>query len=446
MKTTAAFLLLLVPAFILSGCITDPVTGKSVLGMPTTDAEEIQMGNQFAPSFKSQYENSYPDPELNSYLSEIVLGMAHSSHRPDLPWTFTVLNSSEANAFALPGGTVCMTRGLLHQLESEAEFAAVMGHEIGHVTHRHSIQRQGQSALIGVLAAGVGMGIGYAAPDYAEVGAAIGAIGGQLVLLSYSRGDESEADQRGVEYSYQAGYDPREMTHVFELFKEMKGDQEQIKWLSTHPLDDDRIEAVAEEVRTEYPQIVRSNGAGLKKSTPQWNRLITRLRADQKIYDQYDAASKEFGEAMKSGNTAALSGVLAKVESCQRALPRHALLMSAVGVVNDQMGNKSAAKRYFERAASMQSDLFEPRLYLAGIALDAGDAVGAHRWAAQAVTLYPHHYVAQFINGRALDAMGKSSEALTCYNAVVQLAPEESSERKYSAARIAEIQGTGTRP
>jgi len=411
--------------------------------MPMSDEAEIAEGNQYAPSFKSQYEGAYPDAEMNAYLGEIVLGMARTSHRPDLPWTFTVLNSSEVNAFALPGGTVCITRGLLHQLDSEAEFAAVMGHEVGHVCHRHSVQQQGQSALVGLLVAGVAAGVSYAAPEYAEAGAALGAMGGQLVLLSYSRGDEMEADQRGVEYSYRAGYDPRELTGVFELFKELKGGEAPPVFFSTHPLDDVRIDAVAEEVEAEYPEILRNNGAGLVKTTPKWERLMKRLRAAQKVYDKYDAASADFGEALKSGNTAALRPILARVEECARALPKHALLVSAVGVVNEKMGRKSVAKRQFEKAAAMQSDLFEPRLYLAGMALEAGDATAAHRYASQAVALYPHHYGAQFIDGRALDAQGNLKQAVERYDAVIQLAPRESREHQFCAARIAEIRGTG---
>ncbi len=445
MKPRAALLLLLVSALLAPGCITDPVTGRSVLGIPTSDAEEIQMGARYAPSFKSQYEGAYPDAELNAYLGEIVLGMAKNSHRPNLPWTFTLLNSSEVNAFALPGGTVCITRGLLYQIDTEAEFAAVMGHEVGHVNHRHSVQQQGQAALVGLLVAGVSLGVGYVAPEYAEAGQALGAMGGQLVLLGYSRGDEMEADQRGVEYSYRAGYDPRELAGVFELFKKMKGDEAPPELLSTHPLDDKRIAAVTEEIELEYPEIIRTNGAGLTKTTAKWDRLMGRLRAAQKVYDRYDAASAEFGKALQSGNTAGLRSVLATVEECERALPDHGLLVSAVGVVNDKLGNTRVAKRKFEQAASMQSDLFEPRLYLARMALTSGDAAGAHRWAEQAVALYPHHYGAQFIDGRALDSLGRANEAVERYSAVVQLAPEQSSERQFCVARIAELNGTATR-
>ncbi len=445
MKTPVAILLLVVSLSLFSGCITDPVTGNTVMGMPMSDAEEIAEGLQYAPSFKSQYEGTYPDPELNAYLGEIVLGMAHRSHRPDLPWTFTVLNSSEVNAFALPGGTVCITRGLLHQLDSEAEFAAVMGHEVGHVCHRHSVQQAGQAAWVSAATAAASLGIAYVAPDYAEAGAALGAVGGQLLLLSYSRGDEMEADERGVEYSYGAGYDPREMVGVFELFKEMKGGEAPPVFFSTHPLDDARIDGIAREVGAEYPEIAATDGRGLVRTTPTWERLVTgRLREAQKVYDQYDEANVEFVEAVKNGDARALDSVLAKVKACERALPNHALLVSAVGVIENERGNKATAKRQFQRAAAMQTDLFEPQLYLSRYAFEAGDAAAAHGFASRAIELYPHHFGAQFIDGRALDQVGDVKGAAARYDAVLQLAPEDSAEHRFCSARLAEIRGTTT--
>src|SRR5688572_21250072 len=99
-----------------------------------------------------QYSGAYPDEDLQRHLASIVVGMARSSARPDLPWSFTVLNSSVPNAFAVPGGQVFMTRGLLHRLDDEAEFAVVMGHEIGHVEHRHTVQQMGRDQLLGAAA------------------------------------------------------------------------------------------------------------------------------------------------------------------------------------------------------------------------------------------------------------------------------------------------------
>lgn len=439
-----AVLTVLAGATFAGGCITDPVTGEKVIGMPMSDEEETAQGNQYAPSFKAQYEGAYPDPEMQQYLGGVVLGMAGNSHRPDLPWNFTVLNSSDVNAFALPGGTVCITRGLLHQLESEAAFAAVMGHEIGHVSHRHSVRQMGQQALIGLGVALAGVAAEASESDIGMIGATLGAVGGQLLLLKFSRDDELEADERGAEYSYAAGYDPREMTSVFELFKKMKDGQSAPELLSTHPMDDRRITELNQEIAEKYPEIGRS-GRSLVKSTPAWSRLSSRLKSAQVVYDDYDHAAAEFGAAMKAGDRSRFPAILAKLENCERRLPGHALFPSGMGVVMKAMGRTGEARSKFEQAARMQPDLFEPQMYLAEMAYSRGDRRAALDHANRAKAIFPHHPVGYYFAGRVLDEAGDSRGALADYEAVVQLAPEESDFYKFSARRITEMRGTAAR-
>jgi predicted Zn-dependent protease len=437
-------LLALTAAASLPACITDPVTGEKSFGFDMSDSEEVAMGNQYASSFKAQYEGAYPDAEMQRHCERIVLGMAKRSHRPTLPWNFTILNSSEVNAFALPGGTVCITRGLLYQLENEVAFAGVMGHEIGHVTHKHSVKSMSQGMLFQILVAGAAIGASESDSEWAEVGVALGAVGGQLLLLSYSRSHESESDERGVEYSYEAGYDPRELASVFRLFQELKGGQEPPVWLSTHPLDADRIKSVKREVKRRYPEVDRTNGAGLKKTSPEWERLVAgRLREHQKVYDEYDRVGKTFARAVKNEDRAALSGVLQALERCQSQLPGHALFTSGIGVVLHAMGQSGKAKGYFRRAASQQSDLFEPHLYLAQIAYDEGDTETVHREGKRAEQLFPLHPRAAYLRARAYDARGQYPNAGKKYEHVLQLAPEGSEEHSYSAQRIQAFRAQG---
>ena len=445
---SAAHLLLVVlvlgAAPFAGGCITDPVTGETVIGMPMSDAEEAAEGNKYAPSFKAQYEGAYPDRELQQHLGRIVIGMAKTAHRPDLPWNFTVLNSSDVNAFALPGGTVCITRGLLWQLESEAAFAAVMGHEIGHVNHRHSVQQMGQQALIGIGVMAAGVAAEVSDSDIGMVGATLGAVGGQLLLLKFSRDDELEADLRGVEYSYAAGYDPREMASVFELFKELKQGESPPELFSTHPLDDRRIDELNREIAVRYPEVGR-DGRQLVRTTRTWERLSGRLKAAQQVYDIYDDAAAEYGKAMKAGDRSRLPGILAKLQSCERRLPGHALFPSGAGVVLKAMGRKAEARAKFEQAAALQPDLFEPHLYLSEMAFESGDRRRALDHAKRAKALFPHHPAGYYFAGRVQDEAGNTREALPDYESVVQLAPEESDFYKFSARRVAEIRGSASR-
>ncbi|MEN8150591.1 MAG: M48 family metalloprotease [Planctomycetota bacterium] len=435
---------LLLLAF-LAGCITDPVTGSHRLGFDMSDEKEIAMGAQYAPSFKSQYEGAYPDREISEHCRKIVLGMAKTSHRSHLPWTFTILNSSEANAFALPGGTVCMTRGLLARLENEAQFACVMGHEIGHVSHRHSVKQQSDQALFNIFVNAAAIGIAVADVKYGSHLIDAGAMAGQLTLLSFSRGQESQADERGVEYGHQAGYDPREMAGVFRIFKQMKeeaGGGGGPAWMSTHPLDDDRIEHVAELVAEHHPEVVETNGKGLVVSTPTWGRLMARLREQQKVYDDYDKAARGLSKALKNNDRDALKRILDQIESCRKRLPAHALLVSGTGVVYYYLGDTKMAKRQLDMAIGMQEDLFEPRYFRAEMALAEGDASTALGHATVARRLWPHHPGPYFALGRAYDKKGDKANAILSYEGVLERANPKSNEYKRSQARLKELKGS----
>ncbi|MHC4923776.1 MAG: M48 family metalloprotease, partial [Planctomycetota bacterium] len=255
------------------GCMTDPVTGKKSLGIiDFSDDEEVAQGRRYAASFVSEYDGAYPDTEVSAHLAGIVRRIGALSHRPGLPYRFTLLNSSVPNAFALPGGEVFMTRGLLTRLDEEAMFAVVMGHEVGHVNHRHSVKAMNDSLLVG-LAGTVLVGAVKEERDR-ELAAGLASTGGDLLLLRFSRDQELQSDARGVEYAYQAGYDPRRGVRVFEEFARMKAEAGQgggpfESWTSSHPLDDDRIRNLMKEVADRYPSLRRGAAApSLVVSTP----------------------------------------------------------------------------------------------------------------------------------------------------------------------------------
>jgi len=426
----------------LGGCtIIDPVTGKKVIGKSMTDEEEAALGAKHAVSFSAMYEGGYPDRDLQDYCGRIVLGMAKRSHRAGLPWTFKILNSSQVNAFALPGGKVFITRGLLWRMETEAQFAGVMGHEIGHVSHKHGLQSMGRAELAGGLIKIAGTAAEQYAGDIGKLGVGLGAKGLQIALLKYSRDQERESDLLGVEYSHQAGYDPREMAGVFEIFKELKGGESPPVWLSSHPLDDERIAAVYAEVDERFPEIGMNDGAGLEKSTPGWTSRIRRLRQAQKVYDVYDQAGAAFAKAQKDGDKSAYAGILAKLGECERRLPGHALFASGSGVVLYYAGRADEARKKLERAASMQGDLFEPHLYLAQIALDRKDFRTVHTRAARARQVLPDHPHPYLLEGRAYDAEGNGSKAAAFYKEVMKRTPADSEVHQYCAKRVKELTG-----
>ncbi|MEM7480169.1 MAG: M48 family metalloprotease [Acidobacteriota bacterium] len=243
------FRLAAIPLFALlvtSGCATNPATGKSQLSL-IGEQQEIAMGRQ-ADEQVSTSLGLYDDQEAQEYVSRIGLEMAAKSERPNLPWSFKVVDDPVVNAFALPGGFIYVTRGILAHMNNEAELAAVLGHEIGHVTGRHSVSRMSKAQL-----ATLGLGIGsIVEPSIARAGDLL-QTGLGLLFLKYSRNDERQADDLGLRYLGRTGYDAREMIGVFEMLgavSQAAGGDRIPGWLATHPQPENRRARIAEAVAT----------------------------------------------------------------------------------------------------------------------------------------------------------------------------------------------------
>lgn len=193
------------------GCARNPVTGGTDVTM-VSEKGEIEQGRK-AHEQVIQFYGVYEDQTLQDYVNEIGQKLARASHRPDLEWHFTVVDADDINAFALPGGYIYITRGIMAYLNSEAELAAVLGHEIGHVTARHQVRQQTQQTLAGILGAGAAIFTGSrAVADLAN-------IGGQALLSGYGRDMELEADKLGAQYLANTGYDPQAIIGVIGVLK-----------------------------------------------------------------------------------------------------------------------------------------------------------------------------------------------------------------------------------
>ncbi len=230
----------LLAAAALAACATNPVSGKRELAL-VSEAQEIEMGRQGSAAVSAEI-GLYPDPDLQAYVSRVGQGIAAKTERPGLPWEFHVVDDAALNAFALPGGFVFVTRGLLASLADEAQLASVLGHESGHVAARHSVQQMSRQQI-----ASLGVGLGSVlSPVIAQYGQAAG-IGLGMLFLKYSRDDERQADQLGFRYALADGYDARRMVGVFEALEraaELGAAGKLPEWQSTHPAPENRIAAV----------------------------------------------------------------------------------------------------------------------------------------------------------------------------------------------------------
>ena len=249
----------------MAGCATNPATGSKEISL-VSRGRELEMGKEADPAIVAEY-GLYGDPALASYVDSLGQRLAKVSHLPGLDWHFRLLDSPVVNAFALPGGYIYVTRGILAYMNSEAQLAGVLGHEIGHVTARHTAQQltQQQIAQVGLIA-------GTIFVEQFRPYSGLAAQGLGILFLKYSRDHETQADELGIQYAVRAGYDPREIPATYATLKRISERQGQSlpNFLSTHPDPGDR------EIRTRQlaQASVSSQNDGLVIGTALYRRKI----------------------------------------------------------------------------------------------------------------------------------------------------------------------------
>jgi predicted Zn-dependent protease len=265
---------LLVGSTLLGACTTNPATGRTQLNL-LSRSEEIQIGQEAAPELIISYGGRVPSDQLQAYVTNIGMKLAAQTEgdNPSLPWSFIFLNSDVINAFALPGGQVFITRGLVERMDNEAQLAGVLGHEIAHVTARHANNRLTRQMGLSVAAAIGGAVIG----DDQDLQLLVNGLvtGAGVFALTFDRGQETESDILGMRYMSRAGYDPTGQLQVMEILAEASQGPRQPEWLSTHPLPETRIERIRELLGGEFQQAVANPANGLYPERFQSTMLST---------------------------------------------------------------------------------------------------------------------------------------------------------------------------
>lgn len=355
-----ALLALLAPA----GCTVNPVTGDRELGLVST-AEEIGIGQaQYFPSRQMQGGDYVLDPELNAYVAGVGARLADVSDRP-LPYEFVILNSSVPNAWALPGGKIAINRGLLLELSSEAELAAVLGHEIVHAAARHGAQamQRGmilQGALLATTVAARG--------DYSNLAIGAASIGAQLINQRYGRGAELEADLYGMNYLARAGYDPQAAVALQETFVRLSEGRSQ-DWLSglfaSHPPSTERVSRNRETAASLPP--------GGELGEERYQAATRGIREAQPAYESYDR-----------GRTALAEDRLAEAEQLAAEaiglLPGEAQFHALAGDVDLADDRFASAIEHYADAIDRYDEFFYYHLQKgrAHAALDQRDSAESH--------------------------------------------------------------------
>ena len=240
MKNITFFFLFAALVIFFNRCATNPVSGKRQVVL-MSEEQELAMGREADPQIIAQF-GLYEDARLQKFITDKGQAMAAISHRPNIPYEFKIVDSEVINAFAVPGGFVYFTRGIMAHFNNEAEFAGVLGHEIGHIAARHSVEQQRNSILsqIGLIA-----GIIFS-PELAQFAEPLSQ-GLGLMMLKFGRDAERESDKLGVEYSTKIGYDAHQMAQFFSTLERKgaeSGTTELPNFLSTHPNPGERLQTV----------------------------------------------------------------------------------------------------------------------------------------------------------------------------------------------------------
>ena len=251
-------------------CATNPATGKKEFSL-MSEAQEIQLGKEADQQVRAEM-GLYEDAELQRYVSNIGMRLAKASERPNLPWQFAVVDEPAVNAFALPGGYIYVTRGIMAFLNDEEQLAGVLGHEIGHVTARHSAQQYTQATTAGVGLTLLSIFVPEARPFQ---GIAENALG--LLFLKHGRDDERQADRLGVEYTAKTGWNPAGvagMLRTLARLDEASGSRRGVpNFLSTHPAPADRVREVQQYVE-QNPVPIGTSGEARGSNEAVYQRVV----------------------------------------------------------------------------------------------------------------------------------------------------------------------------
>ena len=230
--------------------------------------QEIELGKQAKAEAEQAYGVYKEKPQLNQYIADVGKQLSAQTERPGLPWSYEIVDDASVNAFALPGGPVFITRGILGHLNSEAEMVAVLGHETGHVAARHSANQMSKQQV-----AQLGLGLGSVLSPTVASAAQIAGAGLQVLFLKYSRDDETQADELGFRYMTKIGYDPHQMLPLFQMLERVStaaGAGKTPEWLETHPDPGNRLAATEQRLKTE----LKGSTAGMKVERDAYVKMV----------------------------------------------------------------------------------------------------------------------------------------------------------------------------
>ncbi|WP_242464568.1 M48 family metalloprotease [Halorhodospira abdelmalekii] len=414
----------------LYGCATDPVTGRPRL-MLMSEEEEIAIDKQHAPH---QFSNDYGllrDEQVVGYVGEVGQAVAEVSHRPHMPYSHNVVNANYVNAYTFPGGTMACTRGIMVEMENEAELAALLGHETGHVTARHTARRQTSAIMTAALLGGVGIAAAQSErlAGYSNLVYAVSAVGATVLLAHYSRENEREADDLGLDYMAQSGQNPQGMVDLMQMLVNMSGRQPTAleTMFSTHPMSEERFKTAQREAQARSGALERDRGR------ERYMDNTASLRRIKPAIKEMQAGEAQMARGNHAQAEAHFASALEQVPDDYPGL----LLMAKAKSAQEK---HQEARRYLDQAREVYPQEGQA-VHLSGInALALNQPERAVDHFERYERILPGNPNTAFLKGVAFEGMGRQRDAAEHYERYLRQIGTQTEQGQYAAARLASWQ------
>ncbi|MBI2026443.1 MAG: M48 family metalloprotease [Deltaproteobacteria bacterium] len=405
-------------------CSRNPVTGKKEFVL-MTESQEIELGRENYGPMIQQFNAVYQQDEINNYVSSVGQHLSEVSHRPQLPYEFTVVNSSVLNAFALPGGKICITRGLLSKMKNESELAAVLGHEIGHVTAKHTAKRYTSGmiwqVLLGatdfVLSRQSSPGRGY--QKYRGLYTTAAYLGLGIGFASYGRSQETQSDDLGQEYMVAAGYNPEGMVKLQGILLEAQKTQPNFisDLFASHPHSKNRVERSTQNIKEKYQDDIDSKKLIL--NTKKFSQtVVAKLDKEKPAYEKYDRATE-----YASNNN--FRSAIALYREALTLKPTEALFYADLGFAYMKLYEDDKAEEEFNKSLELHPSFFKAQFFMGQLNYESHNYGKAMRYLEEADRLIPKIPFVRYMLAYTYETTGRFHEAVSLYRQIVETYPDQ---------------------
>lgn len=420
-------LIVLLLFFLFYSCSVNPVSGKKEFSL-MSESMEKSIGKENYPVYTQINYGAIQDTELQNYVQKVGKKLAVNTHRPNLEYEFNVVNSSVPNAYALPGGKVSITRGLITRLQNEDQLAGIFGHELGHINARHTATQYTKTILANAALAGITYYLEKQNVGNKDLYTTAGMYGTQLLLLKYSRDDERQADNLGIEYMVKSGYNPQAFVEVMQIIQSLSA-QEPSKWetlMSTHPLNSERVKTAQANATSKYFQYTN-----IKYKDTEFNLALSNLKSNLEAYNNFDKGlaleqEKKFSEAKKYFETAI------------NLYDKESLFYTFLADAEFNLKNNNSAYQFASKAVSLNSDLFFSRLIKGITEISMKNYNESIIDLTKADSLIKDNPVIIFNLAVSYDCVGNAQKAVENYQKILQLTNDEQ-YLKIAKDRIAQL-------